>query len=80
MQEVFGSQPDRQFVPSFTICRSVMRLWLFDRSGLYSSEKFDIHKEPERFVRVITGYALITNAELGLNTFIRRDGNKYIVA
>ena len=79
-REVFGSQPDRRFVPGFTICGSVMRLWVFDRSGPYSSEKFDIHKEPERFVRVITGYALMTDAELGLNTFIRRDGNKYIFA
>ena len=42
--EVFGSQPDRRFVPGFTICGSTMRLWVFDRSGPYSSEKFDIHK------------------------------------
>ncbi|KAL5354469.1 hypothetical protein ACLOAV_000558 [Pseudogymnoascus australis] len=79
-REVFGSQPDRRFVPGFTICGTLMRLWVFDRSGPYSSEKFDIHKEPERFVRVITGYVLMTDAELGMNTFIRRDGNKYIVA
>ncbi|KAG9231374.1 hypothetical protein BJ875DRAFT_506723 [Amylocarpus encephaloides] len=80
-REVFGSQPDRRFVPGFTIYGSLMRLWVFDRSGLYSSEKFDIHKEPERFVKVIAGYALMTDAELGLNTFIKRDGNgKYIVA
>ena len=79
-REVFGSQPDRRFVPGFTICGSVMRLWVFDRSGPYSSEKFDIHKEPERFVQVIAGYALMTDAELGLNTFIRRDGDTYIVA
>jgi hypothetical protein len=58
-----------------------MRLWVFGRSGLYSSKKFDIHEEPERFVKVIAGYALMTDAELGLNTFIKRDGNgKYIVA
>jgi len=57
-----------------------MRLWVFDRSGPYSSEKFDIHKEPERFVHVIAGYELMTDAELGLNTFITRDGDKYIVA
>jgi hypothetical protein len=37
----------------------VMRLWMFDRSGPYNSEKFDIHKEPERFIRVTAGYALI---------------------
>ncbi|KAJ8067034.1 hypothetical protein OCU04_004414 [Sclerotinia nivalis] len=80
-REVFGSQPERRFVPAFTICGSIMRLWMFDRSGAYSSKKFDIHKEPERFVRVIVGYALMTDAELGLNTFIKYDGNsKYIVA
>lgn len=67
-------------MPGFTICGSVMRLWMFDRSGPYNSENFDIHKEPERCIRVIAGYALMTDAELGLNTFIKRDVNsKYVV-
>jgi hypothetical protein len=80
-REVFGSQPERRFVPGFTICGSMMRLWVFDRSGSYNSEKFDVHKEPEQFIRVIAGYALMTDAELGLNTFVKHDGNgKYIVA
>jgi hypothetical protein len=58
-----------------------MRLWIFDRSGPYSSEKFDVHREPERFVTVTAGYALMTEAELGLNTFIMRDDTgRYIVA
>ncbi|KAJ8102674.1 hypothetical protein POJ06DRAFT_280030 [Lipomyces tetrasporus] len=49
--------------------------------GNYSSEKFDIHSEPERFVTVIAGYALMTEAELGLNTFVRRDETgRYIIA
>jgi Fungal protein kinase len=79
-REVFGSQPERRFIPGFTICGSIMRLWVFDRSGPYNSKKFDIHKEPERFVRVIAGYTLMTDAELGLNTFIKCEGNsKYIV-
>ncbi|CZR65577.1 uncharacterized protein PAC_15477 [Phialocephala subalpina] len=56
-------------------------LEIFDRSGPYSSEKFDIHKEPERFIKVIAGHALITDAKLGLNTFIKCDGTgKYVVA
>ena len=58
-----------------------MRFWVFDRFGSYNSEKFDIHKEFKRFIMVIARYALITNAKLGLNTFIKRDRNsKYIVA
>ncbi|KAE8441377.1 hypothetical protein EG329_005004 [Mollisiaceae sp. DMI_Dod_QoI] len=40
-REVFGSQPERRFVPGFTICGSLMRLWVFDRSGPYNSDKFD---------------------------------------
>jgi hypothetical protein len=48
--------------------------------NVYNSKKFDIHKEPERFIKVLAGYALMSNAELGSNTFIKRDGNgKYIV-
>ncbi|KAG9237290.1 hypothetical protein BJ875DRAFT_533004 [Amylocarpus encephaloides] len=79
-REVFRSQPDRRFVPGFTICGSIIRLWVFDMSGPYSSEKFDVHREPERFVKVIASYALMTDAELGLNTFIKRDENgKYII-
>jgi len=46
-------------------------LWVFDRSDPYSSENFNIRKEPELFVKVIAGYALMLDAELGLNTFIQ---------
>ena len=68
-------------MPGFTICGSVMRLWVFDRSGSYSSRKFDIHEEPERFIKVTAGYALMTDEELGLNTFIKRNrNNKYLIA
>jgi hypothetical protein len=49
-------------------------------SGPYSSEKFDIYKELEQFVKVITGYALVTDTELGLNMFIKHDRTgKYVV-
>ncbi|PQE34082.1 hypothetical protein CJF32_00010770 [Rutstroemia sp. NJR-2017a WRK4] len=51
---------------------------IFDRSGLYNSEKFDIYKEPERFIRVITGYILMTDTELGLNIFVKHNSNNSI--
>lgn len=39
------------------------------------------HNEPERFVKVIAGYALMIVAELCLNTFIKRDRTgKYVVS
>lgn len=79
-RKVFGSQPEWRFVPGFTVCGSMMRLYVFDRSGPYNSKKFDIHKKPERFVKVLTGYAIMSDADLGVNTFIKRDGNgKYII-
>ena len=34
-----------------------MELWAFDRSGPYSSGEFDIHNEPMKFIKTITGYA-----------------------
>jgi len=51
-----------------------MELWVFDRSGPYSSGEFDIHKEPEQFIRAIAGYAMMSDDELGLDTFVRRSG------
>ncbi|KAI9852509.1 MAG: hypothetical protein M1824_001884 [Vezdaea acicularis] len=72
-REVFGAQPSRRFTHGYTLCGSRMRLYLFDRSGTYSSPNFDIHGYPKHFVRVLAGYALMSDEELGLNTFIKRD-------
>lgn len=43
-------------MPGFTICGSLIRLWVFDRSGLYNSEKFDVYIELERFIRGLARY------------------------
>ena len=72
MRNVFSAQPTRRFVHGFLLLGTVMQLWVFDRSGAYSCADFDIHKEPEKFVRVITGYALMSDEELGLDNFIKR--------
>ena len=52
---------------------------MFDRSGPYSSGEFDIHKEPEQFIRAITGYAMMSDEELGLDTFVERDGGDLFI-
>jgi len=49
-----------------------MELWVFDRSGPYSSGAFDIHKEPEKFARAFVGYATMDNEALGLDTFVEQ--------
>ena len=46
-----------------------METWVFDRSGPYSGPIFDIHKEPEKFIQVICGYLMMSDKELGLDTF-----------
>ncbi|KAH8745703.1 hypothetical protein F5883DRAFT_609618 [Diaporthe sp. PMI_573] len=72
-REVFASQPTRRFLHSFFIRGSVMELWLFDRSGLYSCKTFDIHQDPRRFVKIMAGNSQISDPELGVNTYIKED-------
>ena len=72
-REVFASQPTRRFLHGFFIRGSVMELWLFDRSGLYSCKTFDIHQDPRRFIKIIAGYSQMSDPELGVNTNIKED-------
>lgn len=71
MRDVFATQPTRRFVHGFTLLGSTMELWVFDRSGPYSSGVFDIQKEPEQFIRAVAGYTMMSDEELGLDTFTR---------
>jgi hypothetical protein len=79
-REVFKYQPTRRFLHGLFIRGSTVELWVLDRSGLYGCEKFDIHKDPKRFIRVMAGYALMSDEELGINTYIKEDKDgKYIM-
>ena len=80
MRDIFSAQPTRRFVHGFLLFGTQMQLWIFDRSGAYSSDTFDILQQPDRFIRAITGYALMTDEELGIDTFIKRDGQQTSVA
>ena len=75
---VFADQPTRRFVHAFSFCASTMELWIFDRSGAYSSGPFDIHDEPDKFARALVGYTTMDDDAMGLDTFIEReDGRRY---
>ncbi|KAI9863684.1 MAG: hypothetical protein M1813_003707 [Trichoglossum hirsutum] len=74
-REVFASQPTRLFLHGFIIRGSTVELWVYDRSGPYSCERFDLHASPDRFIKVIVGYTMMSDEELGLNTYI--EDNKY---
>ncbi len=74
MRDMFTAQLTRRFIHGFFLSGTTMELWVFDRSGPYSSGEFDIHKEPEQFIRAIVGYAMMSDEGLGLDTFVERDG------
>ena len=78
-RDIFTSQPTRRFLHAFTMRGKMMEAWVFDRSGPYSSGEFDIHSEPEKFIKVITGYTSMSDAELGLDTYSELKGtDRYI--
>ncbi|KAG6041281.1 hypothetical protein E4U17_001736 [Claviceps sp. LM77 group G4] len=56
-----------------------LRPWVFDRSGAYSGTKFNIHKDPERLFRMLCGYVMMSDDELGLDTFIQHKDGKMVV-
>ena len=73
IRDAFTAQPTRRFIHGFFLHGTIMELWVFDRSGPYSSGEFDIHEEPEKFIRAIAGYAMMDDDELGLDTFTELD-------
>ena len=77
-REVFRAQ-DRRFVLGFTLCGSRMRLWHFDRSGTCGSCSFDIQQGGLAFVKVMLGYCLMTDEQLGLDPTIQvSEGKRYM--
>lgn len=79
MRDVFTAQPIRRFVHGFFLHGTIMELWIFDRSGPYSSGEFDIHEEFEKFIRAIAGYAMMNDEELRLDTFIKLNDTGQII-
>ena len=77
-REVFRTQ-DRRFVLGFTLCGPVLRLWHFDRSGSSGSESFSINDDGYKFVRVMLGYFIMNDEQLGFDpTIHREDGKRWI--
>jgi hypothetical protein len=71
-QQIFSSQPARCFVHGFMVRGPILELWVIDRAGAYSSGKLNLVGRPDLFVHVLAGYTLMSDAEAGLNTFVKR--------
>lgn len=79
VRNVFNDQPMRRFAHAFTIKGTTMELWIFDRSGPYSSGEFDIHREPEKFASALVAYATMDDDAMGLDLSIEwKKSHRYI--
>ncbi|OBT53271.1 hypothetical protein VE04_06334 [Pseudogymnoascus sp. 24MN13] len=71
---VFSRRPDRLFVHGFYIFGVTMECWMFDRSGIYSCEPFNVVEHTELFLQIMAGYAFMSDDDWGRSTLIREDG------
>ncbi|RXG41348.1 hypothetical protein VDGE_30384 [Verticillium dahliae] len=79
-REVLTAQDTRRFVLGFTICGSLMRIWMFDRLGGIASERFDINHDGLQFVSTIIGFLWMDEEELGFDpTIITENGKRLIM-
>ncbi|KAI1279116.1 FunK1 protein kinase [Xylaria sp. FL0933] len=78
--QVFASQPLRLFLHGFYIRGSLIELWVFDRSGIYCSNMFDVRKDFCQFLSVILSYQRMTDQDLGKSNIIMTDeSGSYII-
>ncbi|KAF9765556.1 hypothetical protein IL306_002147 [Fusarium sp. DS 682] len=78
--QVFASQPTRLFLHGFYIRGSQIELWVFDRSGLYCSDVFDIREDFIQFLSIILSYQRMTDQDLGQINLIEADeGGSYVI-
>ena len=64
----------------FFFFKTKMELWVFNYSSPYSLSEFDIYEKPEKFVRAIIDYAIISDKELGLNAFFRQKSSGLFIS
>ncbi|KAK4248230.1 hypothetical protein C7999DRAFT_40513 [Corynascus novoguineensis] len=78
-REVLAAQDTRRFVLGFTLCGSLMGIWVFDRLGGIASEQFDINKDSLRFVSTILGFLWMSEEELRFDpTIMTAKGQRFI--
>lgn len=71
-RQVFKVQSARCFVHGFLVRGTTLELWVYDRSGAYSSERLDLAQRSDFLVRVMAGYTMMSDMEAGSNTFVKR--------
>ncbi|KAI1735963.1 hypothetical protein F4680DRAFT_469445 [Xylaria scruposa] len=76
VREAFSSQDTRRFVLGFSLCRSFMRVWVFDRLGGIASESFDINRNGLQFVNTVLGFLWMNEEALGFDPTVIKENDK----
>jgi hypothetical protein len=70
-RQIFVQQPNRHFARSLIVTEKIFRLVHYDRSGLYVTPLFDIHKDAPLFVQFVVGLSSPNEQHLGLDTSVQ---------
>lgn len=87
---IFRFQPNRRFVIASYIIGVKIYLVVFDRSGALTTQGFNVHRDPETFLRIVVGLLFLDRTHLGYDPTIVLDaegrrghlffkGMKYII-
>ncbi|KAJ3507186.1 hypothetical protein NMY22_g17006 [Coprinellus aureogranulatus] len=79
-RQVLAHQPNRFFIRGLVLSEETCRLVHFDRSGAQVSPAFDIHANPDRFIRLVVGLSDPDERSIGIDDSIQwtigSDGRK----
>ncbi|KAF6760776.1 hypothetical protein DFP72DRAFT_1165905 [Ephemerocybe angulata] len=70
-EQIFGHQPNRNFVRSLIVTESHVRLVHVDRSGTYLTPPINIHDDPHTFIRLVLGISSTSEDVLGFDTSVQ---------
>ncbi|KAJ3553422.1 hypothetical protein NP233_g12647 [Leucocoprinus birnbaumii] len=71
VRQLFMEQVDRHFIIAFTFTLPLLRIHLFDRSGVISSTGINVHNSPKDFISAIAAFSCRTAVELGWDPTVR---------
>lgn len=91
---IFGTQPDRTFVMGVVVDQDKMTFTVFNRSGIFLSDEFNVHERPERLIRIVAGMMFADRNHIGFDRttkittfdelepfdpYIEVNGNRYFI-
>ncbi|KAI0054822.1 hypothetical protein BV25DRAFT_1903805 [Artomyces pyxidatus] len=65
VRQALRTQHDRRFMYGLVFAKRSIILWHVDRSGALASEAFDVHREPDKFIKIVAGLMYMNPERLG---------------